>query len=185
MALVEFDSIKGLDVIGQDAQILGEIVDIRYEDLTWNIQGFKVKSESKVSKMINVGSGKSMLLLHPGKYTFGDVVLMSDTIDDARMRITADSNNFRSIEGTIGMKVMSDENVLIGTVDSIQVDLDSYTVVSMKVKLDKSAYLPLEVKKGLLGKKVSGLLMSDISEMTDVIKLGLNIFSIKSQIIVD
>ena len=79
MATVDFDSIKGLDVIGQDACILGEIMDIRYEDLTWNIQGFKVKSEKSVSKKIAVGSGKSMLLLQPGKYVFGDVVLMPDS----------------------------------------------------------------------------------------------------------
>ena len=185
MATVDFDSIKGLDVIGQDACILGEIMDIRYEDLTWNIQGFRVKSEKSVSKRINVGTGKSMLLLQPGKYVFGDVVLMPDTIDESTVRITADNNDFKSVASTIDMKVMSEENVLIGTVDSIQVDLDSWTVVSMKIKLDKGAYAPLDIKKGLLGKKVSGILMTDISEITDTIKLGLNLFGIKSQIIID
>ena len=185
MATVDFDSIKGLDVIGQDACILGEIMDIRYEDLTWNIQGFKVKSEKSVSKKIAVGSGKSMLLLQPGKYVFGDVVLMPDTIEESRTRITVDNNDFRSVASTIDMKVRSEENVLIGTVDSIDVDLDSWTIVSMKIKLDKGAYAPLEIKKGLLGKKVSGILMSDISEITDCIKLGLNLFAIKSQIIID
>ena len=72
-----------------------------------------------------------------------------------------------------------------GTVDSVQVDLDNWAVVSFKVKLDKGAYAPLEIKKGLLGKKVSGLLMSDISEMGDDIKLNLNLFGIKGQVVVD
>ena len=93
MAIVDFDSVKGLDIITQDAYILGEILDIRFEDLTWNIQGFKVKSESKVSKMINVGSGKSMVLLHPGKYVINDVVLLPDTIDTLGMKVTADNLN--------------------------------------------------------------------------------------------
>ena len=78
MATVDFENVKGLEVIGQDACILGEVLDIRYEDLTWGIQGFKVKSEKSVSKKINVGSGKSMLLVQPGKYVIGDVVLMPD-----------------------------------------------------------------------------------------------------------
>ena len=185
MATVDFDNVKGLEVIGQDACILGEVLDIRYEDLTWGIQGFKVKSEKSVSKKINVGSGKSMLLLQPGKYVFGDVILMPDTIEDSRSRISADSNDYKSVASTIDMKVFSDENVLIGYVDSIEVDLDNWTVVSFKVKLDKNAYAPLEIKKGLLGKKVSGLLMSDIAEITDSIKLSLNLFAIKSQVIVD
>jgi len=185
MATVDFDNIKGLDVVGQDACILGEILDIRYEDLTWNIQGFKVKSEKSVSKKINVGSGKSMLLLQPGRYVFGDVVLMPDTIEESRTRISADTNDYKSVQSTIGMKVMSEENVLIGTVDSIDVDLESWTVVSFKVKLDKGAYAPLEIKKGLFGKTVSGLLMTDIADITDVVKLSLQLSAIKSQVIVD
>ena len=185
MALMDFDKVKGLEVIGQDACILGEVLDIRYEDLTWNIQGLKVKTEKAVSKKINVGSGKSMVLVQPGKYTFGDVVLLPETIEDFRTRITVDTNDYKSVADTIDMKVMSEENVLIGTVDSIEVDLDSWAVVSFKVKLDKGAYAPLEIKKGLLAKKVSGLNMTDIAEISDTIKLGLNLFGIKSQVIVD
>ena len=185
MALVDYESVKGLDVITQDALILGEILDIRFEDLTWNIQGFKIKSESKVSKMINVGSGKSMILLQPGKYVFGDVVLLPDTINEVKMRITSDNNNFKSLSKTLGMKVMTSENVLIGTVDSIQIDLENWTVVSMKVKLDKGAYAPLEIKKGLLGKKISGLLMTDIAEISEVIKLNLNLYGVKTQVVID
>ena len=185
MALVDYDSVKGLEVITQDAYILGEVLDVRFEDLTWNIQGFKIKSESKISKMISVGSGKSMILLQPGKYAIQDVVVVPDNINEVRTRITTDNNNYKSLSDTIGMKVMSSENVLIGTVDSVQVDLDNWTVVSFKVKLDKGAYAPLEIKKGLLGKKVSGLLMTDIAEISDTIKLSLNLYGVKSQVIVD
>ena len=185
MVLVDYESVKGLDVVTQDALILGEILDIRFEDLTWNIQGFKIKSESKVSKMINVGSGKSMILLQPGKYVFGDVVLLPDTINEVKMRITSDNNNFKSLSKTLGMKVMTSENVLIGTVESIQIDLENWTVVSMKVKLDKGAYAPLEIKKGLLGKKISGLLMTDIAEISEVIKLNLNLYGVKTQVVID
>ncbi len=185
MAIVDFDSVKGLDIITQDAYILGEILDIRFEDLTWNIQGFKVKSESKVSKMINVGSGKSMLLVHPGKYVINDVVLLPDTIDGLGVKVSADSNDFKSVSSLLGMKVMSKENFLIGTVDSIMVDLDNWNVVSMKVKLDKVAYAPLDIKKGLLSKKVSGLMMTDVAEIGDSINLALDILTIKAQVTVD
>ena len=185
MAIVDFDSVKGLDIITQDAYILGEILDIRFEDLTWNIQGFKVKSESKVSKMINVGSGKSMLLVHPGKYVINDVVLLPDTIDGLGVKVSADSNDFKSVSSLLGMKVLSKENFLIGTVDSIMVDLDNWNVVSMKVKLDKVAYAPLDIKKGLLSKKVSGLMMTDVADIGDSINLALDILTIKAQVTVD
>ena len=85
----------------------------------------------------------------------------------------------------IGMKVMSKENFLIGTIDSIQVDLDNWAVVSMKVKLDKVAYAPLEIKKGLLSKKVSGLMMTDVAEIGENIQLSLDILTIKAQVTVD
>ena len=185
MAIMDFDKVKGLEVIGQDACILGEVLDIRYEDLTWNIQGLKVKTEKAVSKKINVGSGKSMILVQPGKYTVGDVVLLPDSIDDSRNKISADTNDYQSVQDTIDMKVVSQESVLIGTVDSIQVDLDNWTVVSFKVKLDKTAYEPLGIKKGLFGKKVSGLMMTDIAEISDKITLSLGITVVKSQVIVD
>ncbi len=185
MAMYEFDSVKGLDVITQDAYILGEVLDVRFEDLTWNIQGFKVKTQSKVSKMISVGSGKSMVLLQPGKYAIGDVIVLPDTIDGVRSRIAVDNNNYKTLSSVLGMKVMSNENVIIGTIDSIQMDLDNWNLVSMKVKLDKTAYAPLDIKKGLLGKKVSGLLMTDIAEITDVIRLNLSILEVKSQVIID
>ena len=185
MAMLEFDDLKNLDVITQDAYILGEILDVRFEDLTWNIQGLKVKTQSKVSKMISVGSGKSMVLLQPGKYAINDVLVLPDSIDSVRNRLTADNNNYKSLADTLGMKVMSSESVLVGTVDSIQMDIDNWKMVSMKVKLDKGAYAPLDIKKGLLGKKVSGLLMTDISEISDTIKLSLSITEVKSQVIVD
>ena len=185
MALSEHDIVKGLEVITQDAYILGRVVDIRFEDLTWSIQGFKVKTESKISKIISV-SGKSMVLLQPGKYTIADVVLMPDTVETVRLKIAADTDNFRTVSSLIGNKVVSQDDFLIGTVDSIQVDLDNWTVVSMKVKLDKTAYQQLEIKKGLFAKKASGLLMTHISDIGEgIIKLNLNTFAVKSQIVID
>ena len=185
MALSEHDIVKGLEVVTQDAYILGRVMDIRFEDLTWSIQGFKVKTESKISKIISV-SGKSMILLQPGKYTIADVVLMPDTVETVRLKIAADTDNFRTVSSLIGNKVVSQDDCLIGIVDSIQVDLDNWTVVSMKVKLDKTAYQPLEIKKGLFGKKVSGLMMTHISDIAEgTIKLNLNTFAVKSQIVID
>ena len=184
MALTEYESLKGLEIITQDACILGRIMDVRFEDLTWNIQGFKVKSENKISKTINV-SGKSMILLQPGKYIFGDVVLMSDTIESAKTKVTADNGDFKSVSTLIGKRVLSQENVAIGTVESIQLDLESWTVVSMKIKLEKTGYEPLEIKKGLFAKRVSGILMTHIAEIGEDIKLNLNIFGIKSQIVIE
>jgi len=185
MALTEYDSVKGLEIITQDANIVGRVLDVRFEDLTWNIQGFKVKTESKISKLINV-SGKSIVLLQPGKYVIGDVILMPETLEGLKLKVTADNEDFKSVSVLVGKRVLSQENVIIGFVESVQIDLENWTVVSMKVKLDKSAYQPLEIKKGLFAKKVSGLLMTHIEEITtEDIKLNLNLFGIKSQIVIE
>ena len=185
MALTEYDSVKGLEIITQDANIVGRVLDVRFEDLTWNIQGFKVKTESKVSKLINV-SGKSIVLLQPGKYVIGDVILMPETLEGLKLKVVADNEDFKSVSVLVGKRVLSQENVIIGFVESVQIDLENWSVASMKVKLDKSAYQPLEIKKGLFGKKVSGLLMTHIEEITaEDIKLNLNLFGIKSQIVIE
>ena len=186
MALLEFESVKGLDVITQDAYVLGEVLDVRFEDLTWNIMGMRVRTGNSVSKMINVGSGKSIILVRPGDYTIRDVILMHDELDSARSKISADTNEFGSAAMLLGMRVQSSEAVLLGTVDTIMFDLENWKVVSIKVKLDKNAHEPLGVKKGILGsKRVSGIMTSDISDIGDTIRLSLDVKALKGRVTVD
>lgn len=174
--------VVGKDVITQDAFILGCVQDIRCEDLNWSIVGLKVKSSSTVSGKLNMGSGRSMIMLEPEDFCINDVLLSEFTIDTIRSRITVDNDGFLSIASIEGMKVYASDAFLVGTVYDLVIDYDSWRVISMIVKIDKNAYGTLGIKKGLFAKKASGLLMSHIEGVSDTIVLGIDSNGVKSQL---
>lgn len=174
----------GKDVITKDAYILGKIQDYSCETISWSIIGLKVKSTSSVAPLLNVGSGKSMILLQPDDFMMNEVVLSDDTIESIRSKITADSSDYLSVNSMIGMSVFASDGLLIGTIDSFEVDFSKWRLISMRIKLDKSAHQPLGVKKILFGKKIGGILMSQIDGMKDSIILSLDTDSIRNQMII-
>lgn len=186
MALIKFDSILKKEVITQDAYILGEVMDLRYDIRTWSITGLSIKTNSESAEQINVGTSKSRLLLAPGDYVVNQVVLTDSDINSARSKITMDSESNFSVSKLENLKIYSSDNQLIGETDSIEIDIVNWTVSSFIVKLDKTAYPVLEVKKGLLfGKKVGGILASHISTVAEEkIILSINIDEIKNNIVV-
>ena len=174
--------VVGKDVVTQDAYILGCVQDIRCEDLNWSIVGLKVKSSSTVSGKLNMGSGRSMIMLEPEDFCINDVLLSGFTIDTIRSRITADDNGFLSVGSLEGMKVYASDAFLVGTVSDLVIDYESWKVISMVIKIDKNAYAVLGIKKGLFAKKASGILMSHIEGISDTIVLGIDTDGVKSQL---
>ena len=176
--VMDIDLIIGKDIISSDATILGIVTDIRCEDLKWNILGLKVRT--KVSGL-NI---RGYALLEPGVFTFGDVILISDTMDTVRSKMTPDDKGIMSLSSMIGMKVYASDASLLGTVDSIDIDVKKWKAVSFTVKMDRSAYPVLEVRKGLVPKRISGLKMSDIKGVSDTIVLGSDTSKVKSQTVI-
>lgn len=186
MPLIDVNTLKGLEMITQDAHIIGKISDLRFENSTWKIQGFRVKTEKSISKFIKTGFGRSMILVKPHKFIIGEVILLYDELNNAKSYISADIDIFMTFRMISGMKVVSKEDLLIGTVETILLDIKNWSVVSMKIKLDRRAYELLGIKKGFFrSKTISGILMTNIEEISDVIRLSLNIRAIKNQIIID
>lgn len=186
MPLMDINSLRDLEMITQDAYILGKVVDLRFDNLTWKIQGFCVKSGKGISKFIKTGLGRSIILVKPCSCTIREVVLLSDVLNNVKSFISADIDMFMTFKMINGMKVISKENIHIGTVETISLDLKKWSVVSLKIKLNRIAYEFLGIKKGFFGSKTaSGILMTDIGKISDVIKLTLDIKAIKNQIIID
>ena len=74
----------------------------------------------------------------------------------------------------------------MGVVDAVMVDLDGWSLNSLKVKLDKTAYDRLGIKKGLLfAKTVSGLMVSLIETVTENIMLNVTADELKDIVILD
>ncbi len=174
----------GKKVITDDAYILGDIMDYSCETVGWNIIGLRIKTNSSVAPMLNIGSGKSLILLQPGDFRMNDVVLLDDTVDSVRSKITPDEPNRITVKGIIGMKVYASDGLLVGTVESLDIDHVKWEVISMNIKLDKGAHQALEVKKMLFGKKISGIMMSQIDGIKDSVILSLDTAGIKDQMIV-
>jgi len=185
MALKTLDSIIGLHIISQDAFDVGEIEDLRYDPTTWDIIGFKVKSNKYVASMLNAGSGKSMILIKPDHYVVNDVILFQDTLEDARSRISADNANIPSLSYISGKKIITSDNILLGSVEEIQFDSDKWSIVSMKVKLDKVACPLLGLKKGLFSKMAYGLLVRNIVSVSENVNLHLTMEELKDELAFD
>jgi sporulation protein YlmC with PRC-barrel domain len=185
MIMKELDKIQGLNVITQDAFLLGEVHDVRYNPTNWSVVGLQIRTEKAAASMLNAGVGKSMVVLGPGKYIFNDVILLPDKIDMAKDRITADNANVPSLNYISGKKVTSSEGVLVGNISSIFIDVEKWSVVSFKVRLDKNACAPLGIKKGLFAKTVSGILVAHIASVAENVNLALSMDELKNEIIVD
>lgn len=185
MALTVLDDVLGKKVVTQDAIILGEVTDVRYETLTWNILGFKVRAGSTAVTMLGPVVAKSTsILLEPGKYVINDVVLLPDKMESARSKITTDNDNFASAVSIGKKKVFTSDGILLGSVSSINIDLTKWRIVSFKIKLDKGAYPLLDIKKGLLPKKISGILTSHVDSIAGNVGLTLTMEKVKGQIVI-
>lgn len=182
MVLTELDTVIGKQVITQDGYILGEIQDIRYVNQTWDIQGLKIRTRKTVSDVMNIGSAKSLVLLEIGDYVINDVVILPADINSARSLISADNVSYPSLSYLQGKRVFATNGLLVGIVESVIIDTESWQAVSINVKLDKTAYEPLGVKKGLFAKRVSGILSSNIETVTDSIALNVDSETLKGQI---
>lgn len=188
MVTRQLDDLIGKEFVTQDAYIIGETQDVRYDATTWDVKGLKIKTTKDVAELINV-NGKSMILMEPADYTVNHVILASDGIESARQRIRPDSDGIPSVKYLIGKKVFTSdgaaENLLVGTIDSIDIDVDKWHVLSLVIKVDGKAYETLEIKKGLFGgKRISGIQTSDILSVTESVALNISAETLKERMVV-
>lgn len=171
--LREPEYVVGKKVISKDAYVLGEVMDIRCETVKWHVTGLKVKTSKSASSSFNLGNGKSTVLLQIGNFIINDVIIV-DVTNKVREKITADNPSLQSILSLSGKKVIASDGTLIGTIDCMEVDFDKWIVSSLKIKLDKTAYAALGIKKGVFAKKASGILTSHIKGTGEMIMLSLD-----------
>lgn len=178
-------SLKEMDIITQDAYKVGQIVDIRYDPASWKVQFIKARTEKNASKMLSMGSGKSMVSLTPGDFLINDVVLIDENMDELSATVSADRDNAPTLSFMEGKKVVSREGVAIGIVQDVNVDVDLWTILSVSVRLDKGAFEPLGLKKGLLSKTVIVVRSEYIEATSDIITLNQSVTDMREEIIIE
>lgn len=185
MASRTLESMKDMDIISSDAFKVGEIVDVRYDPATWNVHSIKAKTEKSMAKTLSVGSGRSFISVAPGDYIMNDVMIMPESVSELDSVISVDKENVPALTFFERKKVVSKEGVTIGIVENVNVDTDMWTVLSVSVKLDKAAFDPLGLKKGLLSKTVIVIRSEYIEAASEMITLNQSVTDMKDEIVIE
>ena len=180
------NSIKGLEIISADAFKVGIVNDIRYDPIRWKVASIKVKTEKDVTKFIpSLGSGRSMIQMTPRDFMINDVLLMSEEIGGLEPFIAVDSENSPALSAIDGMKVISKEGIEIGSVYDVNLDTDTWVIPTISIKLEKTGFEPLGLKKGLLSKTVISVRTEYIESVTTMVMLNQTTSEMRDDMVVE
>ncbi len=168
-----------MDVISQDAYRVGRVEGVRYDQNDYTICGLVVKCEKDVSAIIGGGSSKSRVMMKPESFEIRDVLLLADTVEDARSYIQPDTDALSSVDNLIGQAVVTADQLPLGTIKAVHLDLSGWYIHSFTIKLDKEAHAPLGLKKVLLAKEITGIMADHISVVSDKVHLTLKMEEVK------
>ncbi len=168
-----------IDVISQDAYRVGRVEGVRYDPHDYTICGWVVKCEKDVSAIIGGGSSKSRVMMKPESFEIRDVLLLADTVEDARSYIQPDTDALSSVDNLIGQAVVTADQLPLGTSKAVHLDLSGWYIHSFTIKLDKEAHAPLGLKKVLLAKEITGIMADHISVVSDKVHLTLKMEEVK------
>ena len=180
------NAMKGLELVTADAFKVGMINDLRYDPSRWKVSSIKLKTEKGLTKMVpSLGSGRSMVQMCTRDFIINDIMLMKEEIGEIETFIEPDSDNAPVLSVLEGMKVVSRDGIELGTVYDINIDTDMWMIPTISVRLDKTGFEPLGLKKGLLSKTVISIRTEYIETTTTLIMLNQNAVELKDDIIVE
>ena len=186
MAVTTFEELRRLNVISQDAYDVGEVMDLRYDASSWVVEGLRVKCTKDVSNIIGAGSSKSMILIRPPVFQKHDVILLPDTVEESRVYIRADSDALELVSNLVGKKVYACDQLVVGTIEEVNIDISNWMVHSFVIKLDKAAHDLLGIKKGFgfMTKAVTGINVGHVATIAENLSLSLTIDQVRDVVTV-
>ncbi|MDR0335382.1 MAG: hypothetical protein LBH69_05840 [Methanomassiliicoccaceae archaeon] len=179
---IPFESLIGKEMISSDAYDVGEINDVRYDPFEWNVVGLRIKT--KRSEKLAAGSGKANLLIRPERFTLNDVMLLGQPLDRLRDSVVPDNSNISSLSSLISAKVVTKDNLLVGTVTTAMIDTDGWKIRSIAVRLDKTAIEAMKMKKGLFAKITAEVRTGLILSCMDMVHLNEPMESLRENIMI-
>lgn len=181
MKTIDYASIVDkIDVISQDAYRIGRIETIRYDPGDWSIPGVVVKCDKEISALIDAGTSKSRVLIKPTNFELRDVLLLGETVADAKEYISPDIETLSNVVNLKDKPVTTSDNVNLGKIESVILNLDSWYVQSFIIKLDKNAHAPLGLKKLMFSKSIGGINTSHVRVVSDSVNLTLSMEEVKN-----
>ena len=180
MTTYDYDSIiNKIDVISQDARIIGRIQEVRYDPHDYTITGLAVKCEKEISNEINAGTTKSRILIKPERFELYDVLLLADSLEDATAYIEPDMDTMSAVSGFIKKDVVTSDHKKLGVIKAVFLDLDGWFIDSFVIKLDKEASTELGLKKLIGSPSIRGIKADHISVMAESVFLGITLEDVK------
>ncbi len=157
MYIIQSEDLNNMQVITADARILGTIADVRYDHKNWNVSHFRVNLAKGLEREMATGKfrGHFAKLLIPidSVDRASEVVLLTCNTGCVKDVVIPDSDNIPLLSSLIGKKVVTSENVNVGKVETLTIDLDeNWLVTGMKVRVDKTMVDSLGLKKSLFGR---------------------------------
>jgi sporulation protein YlmC with PRC-barrel domain len=166
---VPLDNLKGKRIISSDAYEIGEITDVRYDPFEWNVVGLKLRSSR--SEKLAAGFGRTDMMILPEDFELNDVLLLSQPVKSLKESVSPDNKNISSLSSLISSKVVTRDNFFIGTVTTVMVNTETWTIPSVAVRLDKDAIDAMKMKKGLFSKITVAIGTETILSCADMIHL--------------
>ena len=180
---VPLENLKEKKMISSDAYEIGEILDVRYDPFEWRVEGLKVKA-NRSSEKLAAGLGKSSVMILPTDFVVNDVFLLSQSIKTLKDSVVPDNNNISSLSSLVPAKVVTRDNILVGNVTTVMVNIDTWTVPSIVVRLDKTAIEAMKMKKGFFSKISVAIGTDTIRSCADMIHLDVNMDGVRESMTV-
>ena len=115
---------------------------------------------------------KLQFSLVTGDYALNDVLLIPETRDELQRALATDERGSDKIGNLIGKTVLSQDEIPIGSIEDVGIDVTAWKINSFKVKIEKNVSGALDIKLGLLNKTASGLLTNHIESVTKTVNLA-------------
>ncbi|MCL2712023.1 MAG: PRC-barrel domain-containing protein [Methanomassiliicoccaceae archaeon] len=176
---IPLGSLKDKKMISSDAYEVGEIIDIRYDPFERNVVGLRIRT--KRSEMLAAGSRKTTLLILPENFILNDVLLLNRPIEALKDAVSPDNDNIASLSSLISSKVVTKDNQLVGTVTTVMINIDTWKVSSLVIRLDKGAIEAMKMKKGFFSKINAEIGTEMILSSSDMIHLNGNMDDIRER----
>ncbi len=188
MYIIQSEDLKNMQVITADARILGTIADVKYDHKSWNVSHFRVNLAKGLEREMATGKSRGhfakLLIPIDSVDRASEVVLLACNMGCIKDVVIPDSDNIPLLSSIVGKKVVTSENVNIGNVETLTIDLDEHWLVTgMKVRVEKTMVETLGLKKSLFGKSPAiNIKTLDVSVVGDMAFMSRTLDELKKEV---
>lgn len=177
--MLEMEDIIGLEVVSEDARVVGIVEGVGLDVEEWKIPLLRVALKKGVEDTVRVKkplfSSAKLHIRTSGVESISDTVTLKVKMSDVRSISVEEGTVFMTAADIIGKMVICRKGRDIGFAhDVIFIPEKDWSVPQIEVKLDKYVLGDLKLKKSLLSSPIIRIQTSDIKTVGDIIMLKID-----------